>query len=597
MGVREAALKGASQIINAIIASTLTTICVFFPMFFVTGMIMDVFMDMVWVMIFSLFASLVTAVMFLPAIVSSFKIGEVGYKQKTGVFVSVGNFFRRVDASIGKFMSGPRNFIVSNYNKALGASVRFKWLTLLTVFVLLGGSIGLIFINGFIMMPAMDTGTFGISVKINGDFNNSAYYDCGTQKGLAEFLAGELNGRVRENLGGDVDSISSTYTTGGSILSILSGGGATLDLSVLLKENSKISTEKAGQDSYKAVMEYLEGDNPEGNVYIPSGSQAIENSVHFISGVSISASMTSLGADSVVVTLSAQNQQDLEVALEYVWDGIETNIGSARGILKIENSFSNFVVTHVNKRIVASLTVSIKNDANISKIQSLVDAEMKRLFAANAPELAGITQVEDGFAAQFEETYTQMGLALFVAVLLVYLVMVAMFQSFLMPFIVLITVPLAFTGGFILLAVFGMPISVAAIIGFLILMGVITNNGIVMIDYINKARGDGLSVREAVIAGANVRARPILMTMLTTVFAMIPLALGMGASGGVMQPLAVVSIGGLLYATFMSLFAVPAFYSIFVRDKKLIKEVKADEKDNSCKLENEQDEGTSAPVL
>jgi len=156
--------------------------------------------------------------------------------------------------------------------------------------------------------------------------------------------------------------------------------------------------------------------------------------------------------------------------------------------------------------------------------------------------------------------------------------MVAMFQSLKLPLIVLITVPLAFTGAFVLLWMTGMTFSVVAVIGLVMLMGVITNNGIVLIDYINRARADGLTIKEAVIAGASVRARPILLTAMTTVIALIPSALGFGAYGSMMQPLAIASIGGLIYATAMSLLVVPAFYSIIfcVRDKREQKNIKGE---------------------
>jgi HAE1 family hydrophobic/amphiphilic exporter-1 len=152
--------------------------------------------------------------------------------------------------------------------------------------------------------------------------------------------------------------------------------------------------------------------------------------------------------------------------------------------------------------------------------------------------------------------------------LLIYLVLVAIFQSFKTPFIMLITVPLAFTGGFLLLWIFGMPISMPAMIGLLILMAVIINNGIVLIDYVNQARRDGLGVHDALISATTIRTRPILMTAISTVFAMIPLAMGLGSGGAMMQPMAVLTIGGLLYGTLMTLLVAPAFYAIFNREKK-----------------------------
>jgi len=138
------------------------------------------------------------------------------------------------------------------------------------------------------------------------------------------------------------------------------------------------------------------------------------------------------------------------------------------------------------------------------------------------------------------------------------------------------------------------PISIVALIGFVILTGVIVNNGIVLIDYINKAREDGLTIREAVVAGAKTRARPVIMTALTTIIALIPLAIGLGSSGDLMQPLAIVSIGGLLYATAMSLIMVPAFYVIAFWKKDREEQKLVREKINRSKLEDEQHAGANA---
>ena len=140
------------------------------------------------------------------------------------------------------------------------------------------------------------------------------------------------------------------------------------------------------------------------------------------------------------------------------------------------------------------------------------------------------------------------------------------------------TVPLAFTGGFLLLLMVGLPLSIIALIGLLILMGVITNNGIVLIDYVNQAKTAGMSTRDALVHGANTRTRPIMMTALSTIIALIPLGLGLGHNGAMMQPMAIVSIGGLLYGTMMSLIVIPALYAILNTSKSERAQIKTDKK-------------------
>ena len=144
----------------------------------------------------------------------------------------------------------------------------------------------------------------------------------------------------------------------------------------------------------------------------------------------------------------------------------------------------------------------------------------------------------------------------------IYLIMVAQFQSLREPFIVMFTIPLAFTGGFLALLIAGMEVSVISLIGFVMLMGIIVNNGIVLVDYINQQRLTGMERREAIIDAGATRLRPILMTSLTTILGLIVMALAQNAGTALMRPVALVCIGGLLYATLMTLFVVPCMYEI-----------------------------------
>ena len=163
------------------------------------------------------------------------------------------------------------------------------------------------------------------------------------------------------------------------------------------------------------------------------------------------------------------------------------------------------------------------------------------------------------------------------AVVMIYLIMVAQFQSLLSPFIVMFTLPLAFTGGLLALWIFGFELSVISMLGFLVLAGVIVNNGIVFVDCVNRLRLAGMDRREALIETGRLRIRPILMTALTTILGLCTLAFGMGMGADMLQPMAVVTIGGLTYATLLTLFVVPALYSLFHR--KPMKKIELEEED------------------
>ena len=163
---------------------------------------------------------------------------------------------------------------------------------------------------------------------------------------------------------------------------------------------------------------------------------------------------------------------------------------------------------------------------------------------------------------QIMNAIQQLLLMLLLGVVLVYLIMVAQFQSLKAPFIVMFTIPLAFTGGFLALLLSGIEVSVISLIGFVMLVGIIVNNGIVLVDYINQQRLAGMGLREAIIDAGVTRLRPILMTSLTTILGLIVTALAKNAGTALIQPIALVCIGGLLYATLMTLFVVPCMYEI-----------------------------------
>ena len=171
-------------------------------------------------------------------------------------------------------------------------------------------------------------------------------------------------------------------------------------------------------------------------------------------------------------------------------------------------------------------------------------------------------------------------LMLVLALAFMYLIMVAQFQSLLSPFIIMFTVPLAFTGGFMGLLAADMEISVIAMIGFVMLSGIIVNNGIVLVDYTNQLRKEGMEKREALIQAGKDRLRPIIMTALTTILGLSTMAAGMGMGGGMVQPMAVVTIGGLIYGTLLTLFVVPCIYELLNRREYKNDEMRLEEEEN-----------------
>ena len=157
---------------------------------------------------------------------------------------------------------------------------------------------------------------------------------------------------------------------------------------------------------------------------------------------------------------------------------------------------------------------------------------------------------------------------LVLAVVLMYMIMVAQFQSLLSPFIIMFTIPLAFTGGLLALFFTGSEVSVIAMIGFVMLAGIIVNNGIVLVDYINQLRDSGMDRREAIMEAGRTRLRPIVMTALTTIMGLSIMVFSQGMGADMTRPLALVTIGGLIYGTFLTLYVVPCIYDLFARRRK-----------------------------
>lgn len=204
-----------------------------------------------------------------------------------------------------------------------------------------------------------------------------------------------------------------------------------------------------------------------------------------------------------------------------------------------------------------TVTASIAEDYNIG----LVSNDLKD--ALKDYELpAGYTMEFTGEDQTINESMEQVVLMFVVGVLFMYLIMVAQFQSLLSPFIILFTIPLAFTGGFMGLWISGSEVSVIAMIGFVMLSGIIVNNGIVLVDYINQLRLDGVEKYEAIVEAGRTRLRPILMTALTTVLGLVPMIVSGDSGSDMVRPMAIVTIGGLVYGTLLTLFVVPCIYAV-----------------------------------
>ena len=230
-------------------------------------------------------------------------------------------------------------------------------------------------------------------------------------------------------------------------------------------------------------------------------------------------------------------------------------------IADIQTTASLSEINHDNQKRSLSVTASVKDGYNITHVNSDVQKMVKKEKLIPS----GVKVDYGGENEEIMHSMKQMMLMLLVGLILVYLVMVAQFQSLRSPFIVIFTIPLAFTGGMLALLICGQDVSVVSMMGFVMLMGVVVNNAIVLVDCINRFRLEGMDMESAVIEAGAVRMRPVLMTAITTILGLLPLAIGFGTGAEMMQPVAIVCIGGLFYATLTTLLVIPIMYRIFAK--------------------------------
>jgi HAE1 family hydrophobic/amphiphilic exporter-1 len=248
------------------------------------------------------------------------------------------------------------------------------------------------------------------------------------------------------------------------------------------------------------------------------------------------------------------NKKDLENILVVAPNGARVPL---RAIANIVTSKAPTEITREDQERVVKVSMMV-SERDLRSVTNDVEQEIKKVVLPNDFRLE-----ISGVAAEQAESFMYLGIAMMVAILLTYMVMASQFESLLDPFVILFTIPLSIIGVSLSLLVTGTTLTVMALIGIIMLVGIVVNNGIVLVDYMNQLRTRGKELIEAAQEGGEIRMRPVMMTALTTILAMFPLSLGLGESGENWAPLARTVIGGLFVATFLTLFVVPVLYVVF----------------------------------
>ena len=519
----QSSLNGARQVSGAILASTLTTICVFAPIVFVEGLTRQLFVDMALTITYALMASLIVALTLVPAMGQGM-LNKIRQPKKEG-----------------------EGRILKTYDKSVRFVLRHKLVSILLAIVLLIGSGLAAFARGFSFMPSMSSTRIQVDVKLD----NNATFEQTVKEG--EKLSKVLNSHDEfEKLQNTAKDIASKFEDIDGVEKTDSGVGAT-------SPEIKISVDKK-----KASQKGL------------TVAQVFQQVSAKVAEEKNSTTLKTEDGKSLNVVVVKDNKNKVSaakmgsVSIEYTDAEGSKKQTSLSSIAEISKSESMNQIDRRDQKRYLSVSGTLKKGASLTAATSKAKEIMKDYKLPS-----GFTYEFSGTDKQTMKAMEQLALMLLLALILIYLIMVAQFQSLKSPFIIMFTIPLAFTGGFIGLLVTGFDVSVISMLGFVMLCGIIVNNGIVLVDYINKLRQSGRERREAIVEAGKTRMRPIFITALTTVLGLSVMALGIGTGAEMMQPLAVVCIGGLLYATVMTLYIVPAIYDIFNR-KELRKVEKED---------------------
>lgn len=603
MSAKKASVIGANQVAGAIFASTLTTVCVFLPIVFTHGLSRQLFEDMGLTIAYSLLASLIVALTLVPAMSS--KMLNVNTKKEHKLF--------------DKF--------VNLYEKLLKISLKHKFIVLVGSLVLFLGSGFLIISKGTILMPEIDSTQLSVSLEMPKKSTKKDTRD------MSETIIDKIT-EIK-----DVETVGALQSSGESFM--FSQGKNNVSFYVLLKEDKKLSskeianiiTEKTKDLNAKikvnssnmdmsalggsGINVIVKGDNLDKLKNISKDVAKIlektEGTTEVNNGLGENNKETKIIVDkqkAMNYSLTvAQVYQEVSNKLKNENTSTTLNVGSNEyPVIVVDDkkdtlsreSLTNYKIkgTKDNKEVEVKLSdiasieeveslnsINRENQVrNISVTSSIDDKHNIGLVSKEIESKLKDYKLPDGYSIEMGGEKESMDSAfgdlikmISLAIVFIYLIMVAQFQSLLSPFIVLFTIPLAFTGGFLGLLITNFELSMISMLGFLMLAGVVVNNGIVFIDYVNQLRLNGIDKKSALILAGKTRIRPILMTALTTILGLLTLAMGIGTGADMIQPMAIVTIGGLSYATVLTLFVVPAMYDIL--NKKELKQNIIDEEE------------------
>jgi HAE1 family hydrophobic/amphiphilic exporter-1 len=597
MTIKDAAIDGTAQVSGAITSSTLTTIVVFLPIVYIHGASAELFRDQAWTITFSLLSSLVVATLVIPMLFNYF------YKNS-------------------KKPATAKSVQIKGYGRMLGNLLRYKWLVVLVAVLLLGFSALLVPFIGTEFMPKSESRQFTIDVKMME----------GTRLARTSDAITDLEGNIREILGNNVQMLYSEIGPSTGALNTqdaLFEGENTASIKVILNPDSKISSNLAIQNISQALgqipnveLKYVEDQTALGGLMgtdeaplvievqgpeldvIEDLSNQIKTAVQKIPELYNVETNMENGAPEVEISVDRLRAGIFNLSVASIVSQIQEQLtGKVAGTIdrggemeditlrfpdKTLSDVSDLVIKNGTQDIRVNEIATIKigqspkeiyreNQTRIGKISAYMDKDiaLDKMVAKVNQAIAGIPLPTEykikmtGQEEQRKESMNALSFAMLLSIILVYMVLASQFESLLHPFTILLTIPFAVVGSILLFFIMNETLNIMAIIGIIMLVGIAVNNSILLVDRTLALQREGLQRVEAIRQAGQQRIRPILMTTLTTILALLPLTFGFGESSSLRAPMALAVIGGLVTSTIMSLIVIPCVFDIFdgVKDK------------------------------
>ncbi|MGZ8803954.1 MAG: efflux RND transporter permease subunit [Microbacterium sp.] len=616
-------LRAVKEVAAAITASTITTVAVFLPIAFVGDVTGELFRPFALTVTIAMTASLFVALTIVPVLAYWFLRPGKPILDAEG---------RQIDP---EDPDAPPSRLQKSYLPVLRWTLKHSWVTLLIAVLVLAGTVAAAPFMKTNFLGDSGQNTFTMTQEI-GSAPSLEAEDAASEQVEAALLEIEGIETVQVSIGSSGSALRDAFTGGGSgitysittdpaadqvalreevqaevaeiddvgTITIAGGGGgfggSDIEIDVTAPDATTL------QEATDSVVDAVSDADGIGQV-----SSNLAASLPYIAVVVDRDKAASLGLSEVAVgalvsnTMQPQGIGTVEIddtALTVYLAASQTpatiddlrqlTVPSATGpipledVATVEESEGPTSITTVGGQRTATVTVTPSTDDLTAASASVNTA----LAEVDLPDAADASL--GGVISQQQDAFTQLGLALLAAILIVYIVMVATFKSLRQPLLLLVSVPFAATGAILLQIITGVPLGVASLIGVLMLIGIVVTNAIVLVDLVNQYRTKGLSAYDATIAGGSRRLRPILMTALATIFALTPLALGITGQGGfISQPLAIVVIGGLVSSTVLTLLVLPTLYNLVEgsKERRAAKRAGSDESDAAA--------GGLSPVL